>query len=519
MAKQEGRAAARRADESGRRSPGLRGSGVGVRELLHRGLSRPMQATDYDTSWALRLTNGNGGVAYPHLLDRLLERQRGDGSWGSQVPHAHDRLLTTLSVVVALSRLADPAAGAARAAGAVYIRGHAGDLACDADRTIGFEMILPALLQEAGELGLDLPYAALRGHERERTEKLALLPERGLFRSHTTALFSLEAFRRDLDVEGAAGLVLENGSMVGSPSATAYLMSRVAGWREKLPRSAAYLEGLLAPPATGLPAVYPCDVFVRAWTIYYLQHGGLFEENRALLRPHLEYLYENIGPGGVGFSASGGFADSDDTALTLIVLHRAGYEVDGGVLLGFEQDRCFAVHGHESNPSVSANLHVLEALPVIPEAHRGRVRGKVLGYLLSARRGAYWRDKWHASAYYPTTRALSILSPHAPEKLASTVGWLLDNQRPGGSWGQYAPTAEETSLVLLALLNHHRTVGPVPRDARRRAAEYLQADGHPPAGGYPELWIGKSLYAPAFAIESSRLAALALYQDTFGEIS
>jgi hypothetical protein len=33
------------------------------------------------------------------------------------------------------------------------------------------------------------------------------------------------------------------------------------------------------------------------------------------------------------------------------------------------------------------------------------------------------------------------------------------------------------------------------------------------------LWIGKSLYAPAFAIEAVGLSALALYGDTFGALA
>lgn len=515
---QQGREFAIRANDNGKRLTPARDARREVAGLLDRALSRPLQATDYDTSWALRLTDGDGAPAYPALADPLLGRQRRDGSWGSQVPHAHDRLLTTLSVVVALSRGADPRSEEARVAGERYLLGHAWDLGGDADRTIGFELIFPALLEEAAELGLDLPYEALGRYERERAAKLALLPQERLFRTHTTALFSLEAFRRTLDVRGAVGLLLENGSMAGSPSATAYLMGRVPGWREELPRSAAYLDGLLAPPSPGLPAVHPCDVFVRAWTLYYLQHGGLFDAHRDLLEPHLKHLRASISAGGVGFSATGGFVDSDDTALTLLVLHRAGHEVDGEPLLQFEQDRWFSVHGHETNPSVSANLHILEALPVIPEEHRPRVREKTLSYLLSARRGgAYWRDKWHASAFYPTTRALTILAGHARGELEPTVAWLLANQRANGSWGQYAPTTEETSLVLLSLLHHHRAVRPLPEEPMRRAAAYLREDDRPPENGYPELWIGKSLYAPVFAIEACRLSALALYGDTFGE--
>ncbi len=290
MTKQRRRGEAPGADQNG---AGARGRAA-VEALIARGRNAPMQATDYDTSWALRLAGPDGQPEYPHLARRLVDRQRADGSWGGQIPHPHDRLLTTLSVVIALSGIDGSEAWGARTAGEHYLRAHLGDLGPESDRTIGFELIFPSLLEEASALGLDLPFGAGERLKRERAAKLALLPE-DIFSSHTTALFSLEAFRDDLDVEGAARLLLENGSMANSPSATASLMGRIPNWRGRFPASAAYLDLMLEGPDPGLPAVYPCDIFVPAWTLYYLQHGGLFEENRDLLRPYLDHLERTSG--------------------------------------------------------------------------------------------------------------------------------------------------------------------------------------------------------------------------------
>ena len=57
-----------------------------VEDVLKVGAVRPIQPTDYDTCWVAWLTEPDGGVAYPELLERLLERQHPDGSWGALSP-------------------------------------------------------------------------------------------------------------------------------------------------------------------------------------------------------------------------------------------------------------------------------------------------------------------------------------------------------------------------------------------------------------------------------------------------
>ncbi len=75
-----------------------------MNKLLRADLSHLARASDYDTSWAARLINEDGSLAYPHLIHCLTKRQNPDGSWGGRIPYAHDRLLSTLAVVLLLSR-------------------------------------------------------------------------------------------------------------------------------------------------------------------------------------------------------------------------------------------------------------------------------------------------------------------------------------------------------------------------------------------------------------------------------
>ena len=489
-----------------------------VGDILGMDAPRPIQPTDYDTCWAARLTNPDGTLAYPDLLVSLLERQHPDGSWGGKIPYVHDRLLTTLAIVLLLVRFGRRQRDRAqRLAGERYIRQHARKLRYETHRTVGFEMILPTLLSEAGRLGVNLPYTQLRHYQRERTKKLNILPAQRLFEVRTSALFSLEAFAGEIDVEGATRLLLKDGSMATSPSATAFLLSQVPDWRSRFPKSVDYLEELLLRYDAGLPPIAPYDIFVRAWSMYYLYHGNLLAGHDELVRTNCEYLLSHWGSEGIGWSSTG-LPESDDTAMTLLALGRAGYDLDGTSLLDYERERHFAVMEHERDPSVSANLHVLEALDAVPARSRARVRDKILEYVLRARRyGAFWTDKWHLSPYYPTSRALMILPSYLAEDMDVTVKWLLDTQHGSGAWGHYVPTAEETALTLLALLKYHREVRSLPHEPLHRAARYLIVEEAPFQERYPELWFSKALYAPTVVVRSTILAALGLYRDTFDE--
>lgn len=53
---------------------------IAVAELLQMDNPQPVQPTDYDTCWVARLKSPDGTLAYPDLLQRLIDRQRAEGS-------------------------------------------------------------------------------------------------------------------------------------------------------------------------------------------------------------------------------------------------------------------------------------------------------------------------------------------------------------------------------------------------------------------------------------------------------
>jgi hypothetical protein len=93
-------------------------------------------------------------------------------------------------------------------------------------------------------------------------------------------------------------------------------------------------------------------------------------------------------------------------------------------------------------------------------------------------------------------------------------------QREDGAWGYFGvPTLEETAYALLALLHFHRKFGSVDTAVLTKGASYLYRRGMVETDGdYPDLWIAKSLFAPKDVIRAAVLAAILLYEGTFGGI-
>src|SRR5438874_8725366 len=84
-----------------------------------------------------------------------------------------------------------------------------------------------------------------------------------------------------------------------------------------------YIAMLMANRGDGsLPTVAPFEVFEIAWVLYNLARAEL---RPAEAQPLVRYLAQALTDDGVGVSMEGLRPDSDDTALTLSVLHRYGF--------------------------------------------------------------------------------------------------------------------------------------------------------------------------------------------------
>ena len=152
----------------------------------------------------------------------------------------------------------------------------------------------------------------------------------------------------------------------------------------------------------------------------------------------------------------------------------------------------------------------------------------MVAWLLDAQRpDGSWEDRWHASPLYATSACALALGeygrgPAVAAALERATTWLLDTQRPDGSWGRFAGTAEETAYAVTALLRAAPAgAGPLASAHRRltaaeRGHPHLVAALERPDDGEPALWHDKELYRPHAIVRAALLAAIDLGQRRTG---
>lgn len=469
-----------------------------------------MMTTAYDTAWIARLVEIGEPIG-DLALAWLRENQLPDGSWGAAQPlYYHDRVISTLAAINALARRGRPGDRDRLRRAEAALEHMTAHLKEDpAGETIGFELIVPTLLHEAKAIGAICQEETeiLKSLTPLRSAKLALLPN-GMISRFVTVAFSAEMAGNDgknlLDVQN---LQEKDGSISYSPSATAYFVLNV---RRGDPNALAYLRSVAADGTA--PNVFPFDVFEQAWVLWNLKYvvDLLDEELVNLCRSHLDFLKESWTPGtGAGFAKDYAPKDGDETSIVYDVLSSYGRSVDTEAVLSYEKPYYFRCFDLESNPSISANIHILGALRQAGFGKDHPAIMKLLRFLSEARNNnAFWFDKWHVSPFYATSHGAMACMGYDEVVAGVAIDWILSSQKADGSWGYYSPTAEETAYCLQALGIWSQHYGNrIDKAVFQRGREWLSRHVDPP---YPPLWIGKCLYCPELVVRSAVLSALTL---------
>jgi halimadienyl-diphosphate synthase len=487
-------------------------------QLLVQNLNQQMSPSAYDIAWLARLSQSDAGDArWPALLDWLFDNQRADGSWGGTTVYYHDRVITTLSALIALHyHRHNSRAPVAIQRAERYLWHHLHLLRRDPFELVGFELLLPTLLHEAQALGLDVPRHTC-GYGEIQTAKLRLIPPEMLYSSRVTVAHSLEFLGHAADPDRLRAAQSANGSLGSSPAATAYFLSFHADDQ----RAWTYLETVQSASAQTV-CLYPFHTFELTWVLLHLSYSGLPVTD--LAGPDIwDDLQSSVTPAGLALDPAFGIADADCTSVGAQLLIKAGYDFDPHILQRFEdkKTRLFRTYDYERNISMGVNAHVLDTLRLMPDyPDRQTVYEEVEVALLSNRiYDTYWSDKWHASPYYATAHAVIALLQDGialKHETGYSIDWLLHTQRADGSWGFFEKgTAEETAYALTALLHFHRRQPLANVDLFHRAADYLKRAYTEPDSALPSLYIGKVLFAPYAVIRAAILAALILYGEIF----
>jgi halimadienyl-diphosphate synthase len=470
-----------------------------------------VSSTAYDTAWAARLSLAYPNQGFEQAVEWLRKNQHFDGSWGSPVFHYHDRIVSTLAAIVALSAIGTEDQDRVKA-GQRFIWQNFNRLHYDAHDTIGFPVVIITLINQAQTLGLDIPPYLYKDAEKIE-KKLNMLSHDADKWRYTTLHYSMEAILQYLP----EGLYLDFGDELGcvgcSPAST---VATLLDDRTSATRSLAYLNDLMKSQADrGVPTVDRIDIFEAAWTLNNLRHLEWISPEHPNVRPILEFLWEAWSDTkGVGHSRYFNVADLDDTAAAFSVLRWGGYPASADAFARFETETHFKCYDGELDMSMSAQVRALSALQFAKEHPQYAAWTEKLEKILRIAdlHGSLWFDKWHASPYYLAASGIWLLHEVANDLVESPLNWLLKTQNNDGGWGFYqSSTIEETSYALQALLYWDKHVSKIDNSVILAGGTFLETalktlDIVP-------MWIGKALYTPYRVVQSSILVTISNLQD------
>jgi hypothetical protein len=325
---------------------------------------------------------------------------------------------------------------------------------------------------------------------------------------------------------------LPPGTVGASPAATAAWLGAEPPDRDEPARL--HLEEVARLHGGPVPCGMPVTVFEQGWVLSWLARAGIrITTPPARLNVLIDGLAQADRPGGTA-AGPGLPADADTTSVALYALALLGSPRPPDALEAYRTERGFCTWQGEQGFSVTVNAHVLDAIgqyvacrPEAAPAYADVIRE--VSEVLCERQAddGRWLDRWHASPYYATASCAWALAefgtgesgsggagaagdrvraPEIDRALRRAVRWVLDTQRPDGSWGIWGGTAEETAYALQILL-----LGPpAGLDAARASAVERGRDRLLRAQEWddgPAMWHDKDLYRPVGIVRAAVLAA------------
>lgn len=459
------------------------------------------------TPW---LTGHEERIAY------LLAAQRPDGTWGAPDGYGLVPTLSATEAILSALARADPSVDRRSLTEAAEraLRALAGWLPgrLELPDTPAIEHIVPSLITLINRHLESLP-----GHPP------LPLPE-GMGYDTLTAITSWiesgadlpEKLLHALEIAGRAARQAPAvrptpiGTIGASPAATAAWLGE-RGTHAAYDPARGHLEAVVRRHGGPVPVGLPITVFERGWVLSWLLRAGVPVD----VPPEMVAdLRATIGPAGTP-AGPGLPADADTTSVALYALALLDMPHEPDSLWAFHTGTHFSTWPGEQGASASVNAHVLDAFgqyaarrPTAAPRY-GAAVAEVAAWIRD-RQGAdgRWADRWHASPYYATASCALALDEFggAPSvgAVRGAVDWVLDTQRPDGSWGRWEGTAEETAYAMQVLLLTRWRGEPRCARAAARGLGFLESA---PGGEPAALWHDKDLYAPIAVVRAAVIAA------------
>ncbi|KAL9122767.1 MAG: hypothetical protein Q9187_000684 [Circinaria calcarea] len=339
-----------------------------------------------------------------------------------------------------------------------------------ASENVGFEILVPTLLQLLEQEGFNFNVPGLPALKALGNNKLAQFDPRMLYDSGQTRLtlvHSLEAFIGTIEFNNI-GHLKASGSMMASPAATAAYLMNSSNWDEEAEQ---YLSTVIATGSGkgggGVLSAFPTLIFELSWVLSTLLLAGfnpddLGLENVGFIGDFLEQ-HLHAANGLLGF-APDLLADADDTAKTILSLSLLKRSASPAQMIAeFETETYFKTYIIERNPSFSANCNVLCALLYGPDPNIYADQiFKAASFLCKSWWEGPLKDKWalvrllrvwdsgRLSGLSDKLAIPSRLSDQIPVVLFQILVRTLRSQDPTVSWG--SQSHETTAYAVLTLV-------------------------------------------------------------------
>jgi len=292
----------------------------------------------YDTAWVAKIpaVDGSDQPQFPGTLKWILQNQLKDGSWGEEYCFlTYDRVLATLACIITLTVWRTGETEVQK--GIEFLKKHAEMMEDEADnhRLTGFEVVFSAMLNEAKNLCLDLPYELpfIKQIIEQREAKLKRILTDALYAVPTTFLYYLEGLQEIVDWEKIIKLQSKDGSFLSSPASTAAVFMHTGNTK-----CLEYLNFVLMKFGNHVPCQYPLDLFERLWAVDTVERLGIDRHFKKEIKDALDYVYSHWEERGIGRARENPVADIDVTAMGLRILRLHGYDISSDVLKAFRDE-------------------------------------------------------------------------------------------------------------------------------------------------------------------------------------